>query len=291
MKSRGIVKRIFLYLAVALLFIWIVIPIFWMFISSITPSKELLTLNGPWIPQHPNFQRYMAILLGGEINLNGVSIAAPAGVFRKSILNSLIVSGLTTVYSLVFGSTAAYAFARLKFKGKNQLLFLALFFQLLPPIALIIPYYFMVRSVDMIDKLGTLVIMYISFVLSYVIWVMNGYFKTIPDDLEAAARIDGCSRMGAFIRILVPSAAPGFVAVGALAFFMSWDEFMYALIFTNSMGSKTIPVAISEFSTQFGVDYGMMMTGGVFTMIIPMILALIFQRYIVSGLTSGAVKE
>jgi multiple sugar transport system permease protein len=290
MKTRQIVKPFFIYFAVLLLLIWTVAPLLWMFISSISPTKSLLSTSGSLLPSQPTFERYSAILFGGKINFNGTNISASAEVFKRSLLNSLIVTSITTVLCLIFGGIAAYAFARLKFMLKKQVLFLAMFLQLLPPVALVVPFYFMVRVTGMIDQIATLVVIYISFVLVYVIWVLNGYFKTIPSDLEAAARIDGCTRLGAFVKVLLPSAVPGFVAVGTLAFLMCWDEFMYALVFTNSLNSKTMPVAISEFSTQFGIDYGMMMTGGVLATVIPLILALIFQKYIVSGLTAGAVK-
>ena len=118
-----------------------------------------------------------------------------------------------------------------------------------------------------------------------------GYFKNIPKEMVSAALIDGCSHTAAFWKVVFPSALPGFVAVGALSFLLAWDEFMYALIFTNTDSAKTIPVAISEFGTRFGVDYGLMMTGGVLAALIPLLLAVVFQRYIVSGLTAGAVKE
>ena len=279
-----------MYFLVLLLFIWTVGPLVWMFISSISPGTELLTLEGSLLPSQPTFGRYEAILLGGEVNLNGKMVKGPSEVFKSALLNSFVVTSSVTLISLVIGGLAAYSFARIKFTGNRILMFISLFFQLLPPVSLIVPYYFMVRMAGMIDRLSTLVIIYTSFVLVYVIWVMTSYFKTIPMELEEAAFIDGCTRIGAFLKILIPAATPGFVAVGSLSFLMCWDEFLFALIFMNSTSSKTLPVVISEFSTQFGVDYGMMMTGGMMTTIIPLLLALFFPRYIVSGFSSGAVK-
>ena len=278
------------YVAVGLLLAWTLGPLVWMFISSIAPSQTLLDRTSPWFPAHPTFERYYSIPIAPLMVYHGTVISSPGAVFRHSILNSLAVTSVTTALSLVVGGVAAYAFARLDFRMKKPMLYLAMFLQLVPPIALVIPFYFMIRAAGMIDRLSTLIILNMSFVLAYVIWVLNGYFKTIPRELESAARIDGCSRFGAFIRVILPNAAPGFVAVGALSFLLCWDEFLFALIFTNSLQSKTIPVAISEFSTQFGIDYGMMMTGGVLTTLIPLVLALVFQRYIISGLTTGALK-
>ena len=142
----------------------------------------------------------------------------------------------------------------------------------------------------MLDHLGTLILINTNAVLAYVIWVLNGYFKSVPFELEEAGRVDGCSWSQGFWKIIMPTALPGYVAVGVLAFLMAWDEFLYALIFTTSETSKTLPVAVSEFGTKYGIDYGMMMTAGLLATVVPLILALIFQRYIVGGLTAGAVK-
>ena len=268
-----------------LVVLWTVAPLAWMVISSIIPGRELLESGGRILPRTVTFERYALIFgQGSEAN-------AQAAVFRRSILNSTIVAGASTVISVLLGSLAAYAFSRLVFSGKKLMLFMAMFFQLLPPIALLVPYYVIGSRTGMVDRLITLVIIDTNFILAYVIWVLNGYYKSIPRELEDAGRIDGCTWFGVYRRIIIPTAAPGFVAVGALSFLMAWDEFLYALVFTQSDSAKTIPVAVSEFSTKFGVDYGMMMTSGVVATIIPLCLALFFQKYIVSGLTSGAVKE
>jgi multiple sugar transport system permease protein len=126
--------------------------------------------------------------------------------------------------------------------------------------------------------------------LPTVIWIMDSYFQTIPRELEDAAMIDGCTQFGALLRVVIPLSGPGLVAVGAFAFLSSWNEFQMALVFTASQ-AKTITVTVTEFSTQFGVDYGLMTTGGVVGSIPPLILAFLLQRYIVAGLTSGAVKS
>lgn len=289
--KRKIASSILLYTLVLLLLVWTLAPILWMVISSASLSSDLLVSKGKWIPSEVTLDRYKSIITDKTIRYRGADITAPGAVFRKALLNSLLISLSTTFLSLLLGSSAAYAFARLRFRFRRTLLYSALFFQLLPPVALVIPLYLMIRKTGMIDKPITLIVIYMSFTLVYVMWILSNYFRSIPVDLEDAARIDGCSRLGAFIKVILPNAAPGFVAVGTLAFLMSWDEFLYALIFTNSSKSKTIPIAISEFTTQFGIDYGMMMTGGVVATLIPLVLSLIFQRYIVMGLTSGAVKE
>ena len=257
------IGRILLYLAVILLVLWTLLPIIWMFISSIISENELLS-SDKILPTSITWERYKMLLWDKNPTKQ-------VEVFRMAIKNSCIVAGTTTVISLVFGAVASYAFARLRFRMKRPMLFGVMFFQLLPPIALVIPYY-------------------TNAVLAYVIWVLNGYFKSVPFELEEAGRVDGCSWNQVFWKIIMPTALPGYVAVGVLAFLMAWDEFLYALIFTTSKTSKTLTVAVSEFGTKYGIDYGMMMTAGLLATVVPMVLALIFQRYIVGGLTAGAVK-
>lgn len=291
MNIRKVFLKILIYIGAILLFLWTVLPIGWMFISSISPQSDLLTKTGHFLPSNITFERYKSILGTTTMKLRNIDVKGPGAIFKKSVLNSLIVALSTTLACLIIGGFSSYAFARLKFPMKNKFLLLAIFFQLIPPISIIIPLFLILKKFAMTDKLISLIIIYTSFTLAYVIWIMTGYFKTISPDLESAARIDGCSRIGAFARVLVPIAAPGFTAVGILVFFVSWNEFMFALIFTNSSAAKTITVAITEFSTQYGIDYGMTMTAGCIAAIIPIVLALAFQRFIALGLTSGGVKE
>lgn len=283
-------KQIAIYTGAVLLVMWSVLPVLWMFLSSITPSNEIIDA-ARLLPSKFTFDRYRMIFFGSQIEGVNRNAAMQSAVFRNALVNSTIVAVVTTAFSIMIGASASYAFARLKFTGSGFIRFAALFFQLLPPIALLIPYYITVSKIGMLDQLTTLIIVNVNFVLSYVVWVMSNFFKAIPRDLENAARIDGCTWIQAYIRVALPNTLPGFVAVGALAFLMCWDEFMFALVFAQSDKAKMITVAVSEFGTKYGIDYGMMMTAGVVATIIPMALVMFFQKYIVSGLTSGAVKE
>lgn len=282
--------RIFLYCMAALLVLWSVSPILWMFLSSVTPSNEIVQ-DDAILPRSLTLDRYRMILFGKQIEGVNRNAAAQSAVFRTALINSSFVALMTTFISICIGASASYAFARMKFKGSAQLQFVTLFFQLIPPIALLIPYYIVVSKLGMLDRLSSLIVVNINFVLAYVIWVMSNFFKAIPRDLENAARIDGCSWLGAYYHVVLPNTLPGFVAVGALSFLLCWDEFMYALVFTQTNDSKMITVAVSEFGTKYGVDYGMMMTSGIVATVFPMLLLLFFQKYIVAGLTKGSVKE
>jgi multiple sugar transport system permease protein len=279
-----------LYAAVILIMLQTALPFAWLFISSVSSDKEILSKPPHWIPEEPTAQRYISIITGGQLNSVGGKVDGPSKMFRTSVVNSLIITTTSTLASLFLGSLSAFVMSNLKFRFKNQFLFLAISVQMLPQIAIIIPLYFIIRKLNLSDTYFALILVYCSFMITYVIWIMSGFFKTIPKELEDSARIDGCSRFGALFRVIMPIAAPGLVATGILSFLMAWDEFMFALIFTNTGASKTIPVAISEFSTQFSIDYGMMTTGGILASLPPILLSMFFQKYIIQGLSAGAVK-
>lgn len=266
-------------------------PAYWLFMSAISYNQDLTRRPPIWFPSNPTYARLMSLTVGGVVEGAGIGeISSPAVVFRHSILNSFTVAITTTLLCLFLGSLTAYAFTRLRFPMKGSLLLLAITAQMVPPIVLVIPLYQVMRALKLIDTLAALVILYSSFTLVYVIWVMTGFFRTIPQELEESALIDGCTRLGALFRVILPLSLPGLFATGLLCFLLSWDEFMYALIFTSSVNAKTITVAIGEFTKQYAIDYGMMMAAGVVASIPPLILALVFQRSLVSGLTAGAVK-
>jgi multiple sugar transport system permease protein len=161
---------------------------------------------------------------------------------------------------------------------------------MLPPIAIVVPLYLILVQLHLLDTRIGLVVVYCSFVTPFALWIMSGYFRSIPRELEDAARVDGCSRMGALFRVVLPLAWPGILATALFGFLLAWDEFLYALIFTSSNHAKTIPVAITEFTGRFTVDFGMIATGGVLAAIPPLLIAFVFQRYIVGGLAAGAIK-
>ena len=259
-------------------------PIVWLVISSVTPLTQLMTVPLKWIPEHPSFEYYEQIITAAP------QARTTAGNFKVAVGNSLLIAGSVTMLCLTVGSLAAYAFARLDMPLGDKLIFLLLFTQMIPVIAIIIPLYLIASKLGMLDRRITLVIIYCSFSLPFVIWMMRGYFQTIPRELEDAAMIDGCSRVSALFRVVIPLSKPGLFATGIFTFLAAWNEFMLALVLTQSLNSKTMPVALAEFIGRFRVDYGLMCTVGVIACIPPILVALIFQRYLIEGLTAGAVK-
>ena len=280
-RTKFIIKRITLYFLIAMVLFFTLAPFLWIIISSISTNAELLSVPVHFIPKNPTFERYIRIFTSND---------SQAILFKRGVLNSIIVSSGVTILCLIIGTLAGYAFARLKFPVKNFSQQFFLFTNMLPPIVIIISLFFIFSKLKLIDSVFGLILIYSSFIAPFIIWMMRAYFVTIPKDLEEAAMIDGCNRIGALFRIMLPLSVPGLVANGILSFLMAWEEFLFALILTTR-NAKTITVAIAEFTEKQYVDYGMMATGGVLGAIPPIIVTLIFGKYIISGLTSGAIKE
>ncbi|HOA99058.1 carbohydrate ABC transporter permease [Candidatus Sordicultor fermentans] len=275
-RIRSVIIGIFSIILAAV----ILAPPLWLFISSIANLQELLKIPLRWLPEKPSFERYREILFS----------QGPESEFRKTMWNSFFIALFVTIICVSLGSLAAYAFSRLRFPGKEKILFVLLFSYMLPPIAVIIPIYRIFSRYQMLDTKQALILIYSAILVPFVIWLMRTYFDTIPKDLEDAAKIDGCSHLGTLFRVIFPLSAPGIVATSLFAFLMSWEEFFIALILTSTPQAKTIPVAIAEFSGRHSIDFGMMATGGILAALPPILIAFVFQRYIVGGLLSGAVK-
>jgi multiple sugar transport system permease protein len=282
MQRTTALERVVTYSGAALVVFIVLAPPAWLFISSISTLEELLSVPVHWIPQAPTFQRYWQVLTATGLD--------SAAVFRRSMFNSLVVASSVTAICVGLGSLAAYSFARMNFAGQGNLMYLMLFSYMLPPIMILIPLYTILRDLVLLDKLQGLILVYSALIMPFAVWIMRGYFLTIPRDLEDAGLIDGCTRLGVLFRVVLPLSAPGLVATALFCFLASWEEFLIALVFTSSPEAKTIPVAIAEFTGRHAIDYGMMATGGVMAAIPPILIALLFQRYLISGLTSGAIK-
>ena len=280
-KKRIMALQMFLGLLLAIVVLG---PMVWMFLTSVMRSVDLTAKPLKLIPETITFERFRQ-------SFASESSSDPAYVFRIALKNSFVIAASVTVLSLIVGTLAAYAFAHVRFRGKNALMLLILFTYMLPPAAMIIPLYRIYNTLGWLDKRWTLVILYLSFIVPFIIWVMQDFFGSISRSFEEAAQVDGATRLQTLVYIFLPIARPGAVATGILAFLMSWDEFFYSLIFTSSLASKTMPVAIAEFNGKFTIDYGMISVAGILGSLIPVLITVIFQKYIVLGMTSGGVKE
>jgi multiple sugar transport system permease protein len=274
--------RIFIHAAALVVSLVFLAPFAWLAIASLSSPVDLLKVPLKWIPSHLSLSRYESIFTSG----NGSIFAN----FRAALVNSTIVASATVAISMTIGVFGAYAFARLRFRFARGSLLLFLSTYMVPPIALVIPMYLIMVKLHLLDTRLGLIVVYCSFATPFVLWIMGNYFQTIPRELEDAARVDGCTRLGALFRVILPLALPGLLSTMLFAFLIAWDEFLYALIFTSTNAAKTIPVAIAEFTGRFTTDFGLQAAGGIIAALPPVAIALVFQRYIVGGLSAGAVK-
>lgn len=287
------ISRIILYVLVVLIVVWTLAPFTWLFVSGLFPYKELIsdrTTN--WFPENPTLKNFQVMFdMSSHIGQR----------FMAALRNSLIISGSVTIICLIFGTLAAYALARLKFPFKNNIVMSLISIRMIPTVALVIPFFVIIRTFDyyliqansnfhFYDTKINLIILYVTFILGFVIWIMRGFFLTIPTELEEAARIDGCTRTQALIKIVLPLSAPGLVATGIFTFLLAWDEFVLALVFTKTTNSITIPVFISALGSQYIHAFDQIAASGFVASLPPIVLALIFQKFLIKGLTAGSTK-
>jgi multiple sugar transport system permease protein len=284
MRSRKILRRLLQAVPVVAALLFIYLPILWLFSASFSTQVELFTVPPHWIPQHPTLTNYLSIFFPSQ------ATSSVPRTFAVSLLNSIKIASAVTLICLVIGSLAAYALVRIPFKHSRTIELGILGTRMIPEVSLIIPLFILASSLKLINKPIVLIVTYLSFALPFAIWMMAAFFQTVPSELEEAARLDGCTRLGTLFRVIMPLSAPGLVSTALFVFLLAWDEFFYALIFTSTLASKTIPVAIAEFVGRYTVNITGMMAGGILAALPPVLLALIFQRYIVSGLTTGSVK-
>ncbi|MGA2763034.1 MAG: carbohydrate ABC transporter permease [Spirochaetia bacterium] len=271
------------YVSGLLVFLFVVAPVAWMFITSISIHRDIIAVPLKIIPRHATFQRYLDVFTNPDNEI--------AHAFEIAMRNSLIVAGSVTVISLAIGSLASYAFARLRFAFKNNIMYLILFTYMIPSVVVVMPLYLLLSNLGMLNIKPTLVLLYLTMTLPFVIWVMQSYFGSLSKTYEESASLEGCSRLQVLWHIYFPMARPGIIATAILSFLIAWDEFFFALIFTSTLDAKTISVAIAEFSGKHYVDYEMIAAGGVIAALPPVLIAIIFQKYIVMGMTAGGIKE
>lgn len=281
--SRNRAFPVVQYVGGLLVLFFVAAPVAWMFITSISIHRDIITVPLKFIPRQATLQRYLDVFTNPENEI--------ASAFKVAMQNSLIVSGAVTLISLVIGSLASYAFARLRFAFKSKILYLILFTYMIPSVVVVMPLYLLLSRLGMLNSKPTLVLLYLTMTLPFVIWVMQTYFGSLSRTFEESASLEGCNRLQVLWHIYFPMARPGIIATAILSFLIAWDEFFFALIFTSTLDAKTISVAIAEFSGKHYVDYEMIAAGGVIAALPPVLIAVIFQKYIVMGMTAGGIKE
>ncbi|MGH9458841.1 MAG: carbohydrate ABC transporter permease [Thermoanaerobaculia bacterium] len=257
-----------------LLFAWVVAPLAWGFLASLTPEAELF--DAALAPSHLTAEHYRSLFVERD--------------FLTPIRNSLVVAGATTALALLFGVPAAWALARFEFRGRRTLLALVLAVSVFPQIAIVSPLFLVLRAVRLLDTYPGLVLPYVTFAMPLAIWLLVGYFRQIPREIEEAARADGASTGQILLRIVLPLGAPAIATTAILTFIYCWNEFLFALSFTLGADRQTVPVAIALFRGQYQVPWGEILAAAMVATLPVAAVVLVFQRKIVEGLTAGSVK-
>jgi ABC-type glycerol-3-phosphate transport system permease component len=261
--------------ALALLVLASAFPVYWAIVSSFTPEARLFE-RPSLLPSGLVLDHYRALFTERD--------------FWVPVRNSLIVAGTTTVFCVIVGGLCAYALARLRFRGKAPLLGLILAVSVFPQISVVSPLYMLLRGLRLINTYPGLILPYLTFAMPLTVWLLVGFFRQLPAELEEAAMVDGASRLRALREVILPVALPGLAATAILTFVYSWNEFLFALSFTLGPERQTVPVAIALFRGQYQVPWGQILAAAIVATAPVALLVLLFQRRIVQGLTAGAVK-
>ena len=288
--ARRPLARFALAVVAVAIFCWSFGPFIWLALMSLSPSAALVRTPPTVVPDTLTIENYRFVLFPGGIEDGQSSIQATR--VPMSILNSLIVATGVTAINLALGSLAGYAYAR---HGKSRImsgtLWGLMMTRMTPSLALILPFFILFRTLGLIDTLWALIIAYCSLILPLSTWMMKSYFEGLPPNLERAALVDGCTRLKAIWKIILPVARPGIVATGIFCFLVSWNEFIFALILTGSPKAQTIPVIIAGFLVQLRFyDYGPMFAAAVLAVVPPVVVAFAFQGYLVRGMMAGSLK-
>ena len=291
-----LLQRVLLNVAGVLLALFLVGPLVWIVDASFQSESELSARPVHLLPQSPSLDNYRYIFTGAiphSLLGNGVltpNISQEARQILPALKNSTIVAVAVAAIDLIVGTLAAYAFTRMRFRFRATLFNIVLASRLLPAIAIAIPYYVLINDLGLLNTYLGLILVYLTFSLPFTIWFLSSYFRYVPQDLEDAARTDGCTRLGTLLRILIPMAAPGLAAAAAFAFMLSYSEFLFALFLTQTIQSQTMPVIIASVAVNPNASLSLISVSVTLALIVPIAFALLFRRYLVRGMLSGALQ-
>jgi N,N'-diacetylchitobiose transport system permease protein len=253
-----------------------IFPVYWMVATAFKPGRDILRINPKFIPS--------------PATLDNFDNAIHRPYFWDNVKNSIIIVCAVVLLSLVIGFLAAVAIARFNFYGRRAFIVVIIGVQMIPTAAMVIPLYILLARADQVDRLTGVIVTYLTFVLPFTVWTLRGFVMGIPRDLEEAAMVDGCTRFGAFIRVLVPLIAPGLVATSIFAFVQAWNEFIFAYVLLSSQENQTLTVWLASFTTLRGTDWGPLMAGATLTSLPVVVFFALVQRRVAFGLTAGAVR-
>lgn len=269
-------RIVFLFIPLAFFLIITIFPFYWIFNTSLKDSTEVVALPIKYWPSAPSFSNYLTLF--GSLG------------FGNNFLNSVLVAFPTTLVVTFLSLLSGYAMSRYQFKGKNIFYIFMIITQMLPAVVLMIPLFKIMNSLHLINNLVSLILVCSCTNLAYCMFMMMGYFNAVPRELEEAARVDGCSLLGAVFRILLPAMKPSIVATGAYVFINAWNVYVYATVFITKVTKYTLPLAMAKFQSESGTEYGLLAAGCVVALIPVIALFSLVQRNMSSGATAGAVK-
>lgn len=274
--KRSLMGRLWPNLVAVVIFVFCVFPVYWMFATAFKPTGDIIAEDPVWFPTDATFEHFKT--------------AIEADHFWTMVGNSVIVTVLAVVFSLIIGVTAAFALARMRFKGRRGFIIGFMLAQMAPWEVMVIAIYIIVRDADMLNSLIPLTLFYMVMILPFTLLTLRGFVAAVPKELEESAMVDGCTRMQAFRRVILPLLAPGLMSTSLFGFITAWNEFPLVLVLNKEAEAKTLPVWLSSFQTAFGDDWGATMAAASLFAIPILILFVFLQRRAVSGLTDGAVK-
>ncbi len=293
-RRRSPAARAALYGLNVLVILFLVLPLVAVVFGSIQTERALLSDVLNPLPKEVTFSNFQILLSGGaqgdRIFEQASYFPASLKLFPQAFLNSVIVAISVTVLTLAFGALAAYAVARLRLRWTQTFMYANLASRMVPIIVLMVPLYVTLRRLELLNSLPGIVATEVGLLVPYAIWILAAYFASLPSELEDAARIDGCSRFGAFLRIVLPLSAPGLAACGVIMFILSWHELLIPLIVSSKPEAMTVPVILASLVSDFYVFYTLMMAISLLGLLPTVVLVMLLQRYVVHGLTSGALK-
>lgn len=294
-------RRTLLFFGSLVFALYVLAPIAWLLSSSIQSEAEITSVPPHWIPDHPTLDNFAAIFKSkSEVvtyenrkqgdTATGGFIPSTAANLLPSMKNSFLVALAVVVFNILVSVPAAYALAKIRFIGRTSSIYFMLSTRVIPDIALVVPFFLFVQKLGLMDNLWSLIITYLAITVPFSIFILTGYFESLPDELDKAARVDGCSRLQTLLLVYLPLAVPSLVAVVLFTFLTSWNEFLLALMFTQTPASQTMPIVVASFTSDFNISFSFINAAGVMAILPPVLIAIVFERYIVSGLTAGAVK-
>ena len=277
-RGAGGVGRWWLYALAAFAALAALVPVYWMLTISLKSEVDQFSVPPKWLAFTPTLAHYADAFVERS--------------FGRYLLTSALVAVLSTACALVLGTLAAYGLARFRLPARlnTRVALWILSTRMFPPIVTAVPLFLLMSDLQLLDTVASLVIVYTALNLPFVVWMMRGFFQEIPRELEEAARVDGDSRLGALRRVILPLVAPGLAATAVFCLIISWNEFLFALTLTQTDNAMTLPVGLAGRVTQYEIEWGVMSAAGVVAMIPILVFALAVQRYLVRGLSLGAVK-